>query len=148
MNDQLIQCPCPNKSTACYKNKINEDLSTELCFSCGFTTTSKMLEGSDVLNSALETSPELYKDIIWKDEEGRVWVPSTITLPNQGMVFVDGTDKNAWKWAAVTTTPILEEEAHKFPKGQTHKTDMKSMKHFNQNDFMDALEVIGFFNQQ
>jgi hypothetical protein len=80
------------------------------------------------------------------DENKQVWFPSTITLPEKGMVFLDGTSKENWKWAAVTATKILEEEKSKFPKDQTHKMNMKEIKHFEQRDFMDSLDVIGFFD--
>jgi hypothetical protein len=61
------------------------------------------------------------------------------------MVFLDGKTKQDWKWASIKSVPITEEEKSKFPEGQTHKMDMKSIKHFEQKDFMDALEDIGFF---
>ena len=81
------------------------------------------------------------------DDQKRVWVPATITLPAKGMVFVDGTDKRNWKWSAVKAVEITEEErkTKNFPKDQTHKMDMKGAKLFDQKDFMDALELIGFY---
>ena len=60
------------------------------------------------------------------------------------MVFIDGTDKDNWQWAAVNAIPLAEGEK-KLDKNQTHKMDMKNVKHFKQKDFMDALELIGFF---
>ena len=61
--------------------------------------------------------------------------------------FLDGTSKEVWQWAAVKSVPITEEdrETKKFPKDQTHKMDMKNIKHFGQKDFMDALEYIDFY---
>ena len=41
---------------------------------------------------------------------------------------------------------ITEEEKAKFPKGQTHKMDMKTIQHYDERDFMDALEYIGYYN--
>jgi hypothetical protein len=104
-----------------------------------------MTEGSQATKSALESSPELYKDLLHKDEDGHVWMPATVTLPAKGMVFIDGSTKENWKWTAVKAAPILQEEQHKYPEGQTHKMDMKGAQHFSQKDFMDALEVIGFY---
>jgi hypothetical protein len=40
---------------------------------------------------------------------------------------------------------IKEDERSKYPTEQTHKMDNSSMKHFEKNSFMDALEYIGFF---
>ena len=106
-----------------------------------------MTEGSKPVQDLLETSPELYKDLMHKDKEGRIWFPATITLPEKGMVFVDGTSTKDWKWSAVKSIPLTEEEikSGKFPEGQTFKMDVKQAKKFEQKDFMDALEVIGFY---
>jgi hypothetical protein len=103
-----------------------------------------MTEGSEVVKAALETSPELYKALMFKDVDGNIWMPSTITLPNKGMVFVDGTSKDTWQWAAVRAIP-LQEGDKKASDDQTHKMDMKNVKHYAEKDFMDALEQIGFF---
>ena len=48
---------------------------------------------------------------------------------------------------------VSEDEKEKFKKPgtdgyHTHKTDMKSLKLFERNNFMDALEFIGVFNNQ
>lgn len=135
-------------SNACYEQHINESTVTWLCMGCGFTTSTLMLENSAPIKQVVESSPELYKDLMSKDEDGHVWVPSTVTLPGRGMVFIDGTSKENWKWAAVKAVPIPAEELSKYPSGQTHKMDMKNAKHFAQRDFMDALEVIGFYEVQ
>ncbi len=62
------------------------------------------------------------------------------------MVFLDGNNKDQWGWAAVLAVPILQEERDRFPSDQTHKMDMKGVKHYGQKGFMDALEHIGFFS--
>ena len=131
-------------SNACYNQQVDENLNTQLCMGCGFTSSTLMVEGSAVVKTALESSPELYKDLIFTDTNGQIWMPSTITIPNKGMVFIDGSSTKDWKWAAVRAIP-LEEGDKKLNENQTHKMDMKNVKHFNERDFMDALEVIGFF---
>ena len=40
---------------------------------------------------------------------------------------------------------LTEEELSKFPEGTTHKMDMKSVKHFNERDFIEAIDYIGLF---
>ena len=105
-----------------------------------------MVEGGDLVNKTLEVSPELYKDLMYVDESKKVWLPATVTLPNKGMVFLDGNSKYNWQWAAVNSIEILEEERAKFPKGQTTKMDMKNIKHFEKEDFMEALDAIKFFD--
>ena len=141
--DKLVDCKrCGGN--ACYEQNIDEQTTTWMCMGCGFTTSTLMSKDGEVIKNAIETSPELYKDIMFEDSDKRVWLPATITLPAKGMVFVDGTDKKDWKWAAVNAIP-LEEGDKKVAEDQTHKMDMKNVKHFKQKDFMDALETIGFF---
>ena len=143
--DKLVEGPFG--SNACYEQTFQQDgkdVTTWMCFGSGFTTSTLMTKGSDIVSNAIATAPELYKDLMFEDKNNRVWLPATITLPGKGMVFLDGTSKSKWKWAAVKAIPITEEDK-KIAKDQTHKMDMKNVKHFGQKDFMDALETIGFF---
>jgi len=142
--DKLTDCKRCG-SNACYEQHINEQITTWLCMGCGFTTTTVMTEDSIATKTAINSSPELYKDLLHKDEDGHMWVPATITLPAKGMVFIDGSTKENWRWAAVKAVEIVKEEKHKYPEGQTHKMDIKRAQYFNQREFMDALEVIGFY---
>jgi hypothetical protein len=146
--DKLVQGPFG--SNACYEQLYEQEgkqIKTWLCFGSGFTTSTLMTEGSKVVTDLLETSPELYKDLLHTDEEKRVWAPATITLPEKGMVFLDGSNKDQWKWASVKSIPITSEDRKikSFPVDQTHKMDMKNIKHYEQNDFMTALENIDFY---
>lgn len=144
--DQLVECKrCGGN--ACYEQHIDETTVTWLCMGCGFTTSTVMNEGGKVVSDLIETSPELYRDLLFIDDTKKVWAPSTITLPGKGMVFLDGTSKEDWKWAAVRATEITDEDRKlkQFPANQTHKMDMQGIKHFGQKEYMDALEVIGFY---
>jgi len=142
--DKLTDCKRCG-SNACYEQHVTDKLTTWLCMGCGFTTSTVMTEGSQATLNALESSPELYKDLLHKDKDGNVWMPATVTLPGRGMVFIDGTTKENWVWTAVKAVEISKEEQHKYPEGQTHKMDMKGARNFKQRDFMDALEVIEFY---
>lgn len=143
--ETMIVCPhCGGN--ACYEQQVNEEVTTHFCFGCGFTTSTLMEVNSKVTVDTLANSPELYKDIMFVDKDSKVWFPSTMTLPGKGMVFVDGTSKENWQWAAVSAIEITEEEKNNFPKDQTHKMDMKNISHFDQGDFMEALDSIGFFD--
>ena len=106
-----------------------------------------MTDKSPAVVNTLETSPELYKDLMHIDEDGLVWFPATITLPAKGMVFLDGKSKDNWEWSAVKAIELTEEEKNsgKFPEGQTIKMDVINAKKFPQNGYMDALEVIDFY---
>ena len=149
MNDKLVEGPFG--SNACYEQTFEQDgqqITTWLCFGSGFTTSTLMTKGSKAVSDALETSPELYRDLMFEDKDGKVWLPATITLPGKGMVFVDGTSTKDWKWSAVNAVEITNEErkVRTFPSDQQYKMDMKNARMFSQNDFMDALEVIGFYD--
>lgn len=142
--DRLVDCDHCG-SNACYEQNIQDGLTTKLCMGCGFTTSTLMTENSDIVQQAVNSSPELYKDLAVKDQNGYIWLPSTITLPGKGIVFIDGTSVEDWKWAAAKAVHITKEERHKFPKDQTHKMDMTSVQHYGQRDFMDAMEYIGAY---
>ena len=136
-------------SNACYEQQVSEEVKTWLCMGCGFTTSTVMTEGSEPIKAILESSPELYKDLMHTDADGCIWVPSTITLPNRGMVFLDGTSATDWKWAAVKAVEVTKEEKSKYPipgkkdKYYKHRMDMTTMKQFEERDFMEALSYIG-----
>jgi len=146
--DKLTECPRCG-SDACYTQKINEDITNYMCYGCGFQSNSLMKSGAEFLNETSETLPELYKDLIFEDKGGQSWLPSTINLPKQGMVFANGSKANNWKWAAVKAIEVKEEEKQKYPipnkKDQyyKHRMDMTTMKMFNERDFMEALSYIG-----
>jgi len=147
--DKLVKGPFG--SDACYEQTFDyegENITTWLCFGSGFTTSTLMKEGSKVLEDAMATSPELYKELMHKDENGFVWLPATITLPKKGMVFLDGTGKDNWNWTAVRAKQLTSEEKKtgNFPEGQDYKMDMQNKKIYSQKDFMDAMEHIGFFS--
>jgi hypothetical protein len=148
--DQLVEGPFG--SNACYEQTFDQEgqeIKTWLCFGSGFTTSTLMTEGSKLVADLLETSPELYVDLLHTDKDKRVWAPATITLPELGMVFLDGTSKDKWQWASVKSIPISDEDrkTKSFPSDQTHKMDMKNIKYYEQNDFMTALENIDFYKQ-
>lgn len=146
MKDNLVECKrCGGN--ACYEQHIDENTTTWLCMGCGFTTSTMMDKDGSTTKSTLETSPELYKDLMFVDDNNKAWFPATITLPEKGMVFVDGSNKQDWKWAAVKAISLTDEEKQsgRFPQGQDFKMNVRESQKFEQKNFMDALEVIGFY---
>lgn len=138
----------PFGSNACYEQSFEQEgkeIKTWLCFGSGYTTSTLMTEGSKTLADLLQTAPELHKDLLHKAEDGKIWLPATITIPEKGMVFVDGTNKEDWKWSAVKALEIEKSEKEKYPDDQTHRMDMQNAKSFERKDFMDALEYIDFY---
>ena len=135
-------------SDACYVTENSSTVKTYSCFGCGFTTNSLMKEGEEFYQQQLEVLPELYKDVMFKDKDGLVWMPTTINLPQNGMVFYNGTNKENAKWAAVRAVRVLPEEKEKYPiKGKPGeyyewRMDMTTMKGYEMKEFMDALSYI------
>ena len=146
--DNLINCPrC--ESDACYVDEVNQDIKSYLCYGCGFQTNSLMKEGEEFYNEQLLSLPELYKDLIYTDENELNWFPSAVNVPNQGMVFANGSSQSDWKWSAVKAVPVTEEEKTKYPipgkeeKYYEWRMDMTTISSYSERDYMDALSYIG-----
>ena len=136
-------------SDACYVDEVNQDIKTYFCYGCGFQTNSLMKEGDVFFERQLEVLPELYKDLLNKDDDGHIWMPTTVNVPEKGMIFANGSSKNQWNWAAVKAVPVTKEEVEKYPipgkKGEYYswRRDMTTLKEFNERDFIEALSYIG-----
>ena len=143
--DNLTTCErC--SSDACYVQEVNQDVKLYFCYGCGFQANTAMKRSSEFLEQQMEVLPELYKELMGEDENGTIWMPSVVNIPDKGMVFADGTGKGAvWGWAAVKAVPMPEEEKVKFKeKGKDYewKMDMSTMMNFNERDFIEALTYI------
>ena len=143
-NDEMIICPKCG-CDGCYKTPINETKSNYFCWGCGFQTNDLMKEGEFDFTTFEETIPELYKDVKYVDQEGRVWYPISVNLPDRGTVFLNGTSKEDIKWSAIKVIELTEEEK-KEPKykGLNYKSDAKSLQNFGE-DFIEACDYIGLF---
>jgi len=120
-------------SDACYTTEVNDKIKNYSCFGCGFITNTLMTRDSEFLNEQMESLPDLYKELMGEDENGLVWMPNTVNVPSQGMVFTDGTNGSNWKWGAV------------LPDESGEKMDMSTIKHFSERDYIEALDYIGAF---
>lgn len=145
MQDQLSICPkC--QCDGCYITPINETKNNYFCWGCGFQTNDLMVEGEFNFVAYEETLPELYKDIKYTDEAGRVWYPISINIPDRGTVFLNGKNKDVTEWSAIKVIELTEEEkAQPKYKNLVYKSDPKSLKSFG-NDFIEAIDYIGMFN--
>jgi len=145
--DNLIVCTKCG-SDACYVDEVNQDIKTYFCYGCGFQTNSLMKEGDVFFERQLEVLPELYKDLLNKDDDGHIWMPTTVNVPEKGMIFANGPSKNQWNWAAVKAVKINDEEKTKYPipgkENQYYewRMDMTTIKEFPEYEFMDALSYI------
>ena len=151
--DKLVICKRCG-SDACYETTLDpEDNKAWMCYGCGFSSNSHYVNGSEVLKQADEKMPELYKDLTFVDKDNLVWYPTTVNMPEKGMVFLDGTTKDTYRWAGVLATEVKEDEKTKFPipgvEGEyyTKKMDMTTIKYFDKKDFMEALDYVGIFDK-
>jgi hypothetical protein len=146
--DNLINCSRCG-SDACYVEEVNQDIKTYFCYGCGFQTNSLMKEGETFYKEQINILPELYKDLVSKDENEIMWMPSTVNLPQQGMIFANGPSKEDWGWASVKAVPVLEEEKTKYPilgkqdEYYEWRMDMTTLQMFPERDFIEALSYIG-----
>ena len=141
--DEIINCP-KTGGDLCYKVEVTPEVTNYFSMSCGFWTNSLMKKGEEFFEQQMSVLPEIYKDLAWIDIETElVWLPNTINLPTQGMVFAEGVDAENWSWSAVKAVELDEPEEDKQGNKITHKPDMTTIKRFNERDYMDALSYIG-----
>jgi hypothetical protein len=130
-------------SDACYTQEVTKDISIEMCYGCGFQSNSIIKKGNEFFNQQFENLPELYKELMDEEEEtGKIWMPTIINLKDKGMVFADGSSRENWRWAAVKAVKIPKKDREKY-KGEKHKADMSTIKHFIEREFIEALSYIG-----
>jgi hypothetical protein len=130
MKESLTICPrCGGD--ACHKAST-EQLPVWTCFGCGFTSNTTITEEN--LVNIESVIPQLYLDIKFQDPKGHYWYPSTVILEDKSMVFVDGKSAEDWKWAALQS--------------KDGKSDMTTKQEYEQHDFMEALDYIGYFEKQ
>jgi hypothetical protein len=129
MTEKLIDCTrC--KSNACSEIS-NGKVTIWICMGCGFTSNNTITDSN--ASEMEETLPELYKALKYKDQEGKYWYPNSVVLEDKSMVFAEGTSVDDWKWSAV--------------QAKDGKADMTTKKEFEQNDFLEALDYIQYFQQ-
>ena len=127
MKESLITClKCGGDACS---EIINEVVTIWICMGCGFTSNNTITDANVTEMEA--TLPELYKDLRFKDKEGKYWYPNSVILDDKSMVFAEGTNVQDWMWSAV--------------QAKDGKTDMTTKKEFQIHEFMDALEYIDYF---
>lgn len=138
--DELKECTRCG-SDACYSQEVNEEITLELCYGCGFQSNSIMYSGSEMFDEQMQILPDLYKALMDEEESGKLWMPSFVNVEDKGMVFVDGTGRDNWRWGAAKVVEVSEDEKEKY-KNSKYRVDMSTVKHFKERDYMDALSYI------
>ena len=129
-------CPlCEEKSL----HVIEEDgIGTQQCINCGYATTNKFV-GTKEDNEVYKTLPEEMQS--WsKEVNGRIWIPSMITLPF-GTLYPTNIN-GEMKWAFAEMVDIPEEEQENYPREDgngfhTKKYDMENQKIYD--IFLEAM---------
>jgi hypothetical protein len=130
MKESLTICPkCGGD--ACHKAE-NEKLTVWSCFGCGYTSNTTITEEN--ISNIESVMPQLYLDLKFQDPKGHYLYPNTVILEDKSMIFADGKTIEDWKWAAVQS--------------KDGKADMSTKQEYEQHDFMEALDYIGFFEKQ
>jgi len=138
-------------SDACYVQEVNNEITNYQCYGCGFVTNTLLKKGTQFFDEQMELLPNLYKELMGEDDDGKIWMPSTVNMPQMGMIFANGKSIEDWKWAGVLAVPVKEEEKEKYPipnkEGEFYewRMDMSTMKEFEENDYIEALDYIGIF---
>jgi hypothetical protein len=130
MEEKLVICPKCN-GNAC-SEMTNGVVTIWICMGCGFTSNTTITDKNYIEMEG--TLPELYKALRFKDADGKYWYPNSVMLEDKSMVFAEGSSIEGWKWSAVQS--------------KEGKADMSTKKEYEQNEFMDALEYIGYFKQK
>ena len=91
-----------------------EDAQVMQCINCGYVTSTKYI-GTKETNEEFQKLGEDMKK--WaKEEHGRVWIPSIMTLPIGMLYPID--DEGEMKWSFAPMIEIPEEDRKNFPNPQ------------------------------
>ncbi len=146
INDDLTECKHCG-SELCYKNEYG-DVTVWMCLTCGFTTSSNLIEGSEFYKAQYEKLPEIYKILAFTDDEEKVWIPNYVNEKGKGIIFLEGTDPENVKWVGVKDQIIKEEERKNHPifgkigEFHTHKPNMNTKREFGINAYIEAYYYI------
>lgn len=113
MKDLISNCPL------CGERALHvagtEEAQVMQCINCGYTTTTKF-KGTKETNKEFQKLGEDMKN--WAvEKQGKIWIPSIITLPI-GMLYPVNIKKKL-KWAFAPMVEIPEEDRKKYPNPTT-----------------------------
>jgi hypothetical protein len=109
-----------------------EEAQVMQCINCGYVTSTKYI-GTKETNEEFQKLGEDMKN--WaKEENGRIWIPSIITLPIGMLYPIDKDGEMKWSFAPMVDIP--EEERKNFPNEQggfyERKIDTDNPKIYNE----------------
>tara|TARA_R110001592_G_scaffold293036_2_gene562548 strand:- start:374 stop:862 length:489 start_codon:yes stop_codon:yes gene_type:complete len=91
-----------------------EEAQVMQCINCGYVTSTKYVGTIKTNEEVKKLSSDMKQ---WaKEENGRVWIPSIITLPIGMLYPID--DKGSMKWSFAPMVDIPEGERKNYPNGK------------------------------
>ena len=147
MKEGLVACPHCG-SSLCYAQR-DEKTGVEVwaCVQCGFSSTNQLKEGSEQEKEFGAKQPQLYRDLKFVDGNGYAWYPSVVTVPEKGMVFIDGTSKEDWEWASSKFVRLSRQQKRARKRAKLPEKDfvMGPIQKFGQNGYLEAVASIDTF---
>tara|TARA_A100001201_G_scaffold142_2_gene425 strand:+ start:1396 stop:1848 length:453 start_codon:yes stop_codon:yes gene_type:complete len=145
MAEIKITCPHCLSDKHCFEEKIDmENVSSYICFNCGFMSNSTYKRDSDALKKMEESSTELMKEIKFFDYEREIfWFPTILNMGKFGMIYPEG-KKDNWNWKLAEVRKLsVEEQKDPMYEGNEHTLDVENATTYGQHEFLDACKKMG-----
>lgn len=141
LSGKTIICPICNNETALEESQDN--VTSWLCTSCGYTSNSLFTEDSN----EFENTPKGILSLKKFDEERNIWwIPTVINIPSRGIIFPEKIGRKII-WNHVPIVEIPEEERHNYPiantNNQYHTRKLEPVHAKKFTEFSEALTEIG-----
>ena len=121
-----------------------DDIDTQQCINCGYATSTNFI-GTKEDNEMYKTLPEEMQS--WsKEANGRVWIPSLITLPF-GTLYPTNVD-GEMKWGFAEMVDIPEDEQENYPREDRNGFHTKRYDMENQKIYDIFLEAMAEMNER
>ena len=87
MAEKKITCPHCLNDEQCFEESAL-DITSYMCFNCGFTSNNQYKRDSDILKKYEERTPALVKEVKFFDYDRNIfWYPSVLNMGKFGMLF-------------------------------------------------------------
>jgi phage pi2 protein 07 len=131
-----IKISCPNcfNDIQCFESKVEtEELSSYMCFACGFASNSLYVNDSDTLKKVQDSSTELMRELSMYDNDRKIhWFPTILNVGKLGMIYPEGKKEN-WTW--------------KFAEVREFTLDIDNTKECGHHEFLDACKEMGILKE-
>ena len=116
---------------------MNDNVKTQQCINCGYATTSKFI-GTKEDNEMYKSLPEEMKS--WsKEVNGRIWIPSMITLPFGALYPINVGDEMKWGFAQMIHIPDDEQKNYPDENGGFYKQRYDTENQMVYDEFLLAM---------